>query len=113
MSIEVNSLDQDIIVVTYEDETIFVTTESKTITVNQGGGSSFVSGKQGAWTSNAFPTTSGVSETGSTILDGYYWLIGGSSGVTIGGAYLPPGTYLQANQNSPTSDYSITGWKAF
>lgn len=83
------------------------------ITGSGGGLTEGVPQKQGVWTSDAIPTTSGVDEDGTEIKDGYFWLIGGSVGVTIFGVYLVPGTFLWANQDSPTDDFSITGWKFF
>ncbi len=85
-----------------------------TIIVEAGGGSTEgVPIKQGIWTASDFPTTSGVDEDGVEIKDGYFWLIGGSDYVNIAGVDLPPNTWLVANQDNPTSDFSVTGWKYF
>jgi hypothetical protein len=84
------------------------------VTVQWGGGgtSSGTPQKQGIWSSNAFPTTSGILETGGPIKDAYYWLIA-DGGVTINGLPLGGGTIIWANQDDPADDFTVTGWKYF
>lgn len=96
------------------DFTIYDGVNVVSVTVADSGGSLIgVPKKQGIWVTASFPTTSGVDEDGTPIKDGYYWLLGGSEILNIGGIDLPPGTIIWANQDDPDDEFSITGWKYF